>query len=177
MLAAAIAANLGVYVISTLPSPNTPHDIAAVLPCGAILAARALVPARIAGRLTALAAAGIAMAAALLPLSVTAAGPTPPSGPLTAWLQAHGLRYGLGGYWDGSAVTLQSGNQVQVRTVEVKGRKITPFPWETDTLWFESSRHYANFVIIDLSGNDLGPAAGRIFGKPPAATGSGAGMS
>ncbi len=50
VLAAAIAANLGVYVISTLPSPNTPHDIAAVLPCGAILAARALVPARIAGQ-------------------------------------------------------------------------------------------------------------------------------
>ena len=168
VLLVAIAVNLGVYVISTLPSPRSPHDIVAVLPCGAILGARALVPARIAGRLTALAAAGVAMVAALLPLSVIAAQPTatPDSAGLASWLQAHGLRYGLGGYWDGSAVTLQSGNQVQVRTVEVNGRKITPYPWETNTLWFQPSRHYANFVIIDLSNHDLGPAAARFFGKP-----------
>ena len=108
------------------------------------------------------------MVAALLPLSVIAAQPTaiPASAGLAHWLQAHGLRYGLGGYWDGSAVTLQSGNQVQVRTVELNGREITPYPWETNTLWFKPSRHYANFVIIDLSNHDLGPAAARFFGKP-----------
>jgi hypothetical protein len=168
VLLVAIAANLGVYVISTLPSPRSPHDIVAVLPCGAILGARALVPARIAGRLTALAATGVAAVAALLPLSVIAAQPTavPPWGGLANSLQAHGLRYGLAGYWDGSAVTLQSGNQVQVRTVMVTGHTITPYPWETNTLWFEPSRHYANFVIIDLNNHDLGTFAARYFGKP-----------
>lgn len=168
VLLVAIAANLGVYVISTLPSPRSPHDIVAVLPCGAILGARALVPARIAGRLTALAATGAGAVAALLPLSVIAAQPTtvPAWGGLVSSLQAHGLRYGLAGYWDGSAVTLQSGNQVQVRTVLVTGHTITPYPWETNTLWFEPSRHYANFVIIDLSNHDLGTSAVRSFGKP-----------
>jgi hypothetical protein len=168
VLLVAIAANLGVYMISTLPGPHSPHDIVAVLPCGAILGARVLVPARIAGWLTALAATGVAVVAALLPMSVIAAQPTsiPALGGLAHSLQAHGLRYGLAGYWDGSAVTLQSGNQVQVRTVQRTGHEITPFPWETNTLWFEPSRHYANFVIIDLSNHDLGTAAARLFGKP-----------
>ena len=50
VLTVAIIANIGVYVLSTLPAPNTPHDLVGVLPAGAILAARALVPARLAGR-------------------------------------------------------------------------------------------------------------------------------
>ncbi len=169
VLLVAIAANLGVYVISTLPSPGSPHDIVAVLPCAAVLGARTIVPARMAGRLTALAVSAVAAVAALLPLSVTAAEPnaSPPWGVLAPWLQAHGLHYGLGGYWDGSAVTLQSSNEVQVRTVKVAGNKITPRPWETNTLWFEPSRHYANFLIINLVNHpDLGPAAERFFGKP-----------
>ena len=168
VLVTAIVANLVVYTISTIPSPKTPHDLVTVLVCGAVLAARALVPARFASRVPALAVCGVAMVAALVPLSVVASNPAPrtPWAPLTSWLSAHGLKNGLGGYWDGSAVTLQSGNQVQVRTVEVNGRKITPYPWETNTLWFQPSRHYANFVIIDLSNHDLGPAAARFFGKP-----------
>lgn len=157
-LVVAIAVNIGAYVISTLPTPNTPHDLAVVLPASAVLAARTLVPARIADMRTALAASGVAVVAAFLPLSVIAAQPPAVSGgaQLAGWLQAHGLRYGLGGYWDGSAVTVQAGGHVQVRTVEVKGREVTPYPWETNTLWFDHSRHYANFAIIDLTNHDLG---------------------
>jgi len=168
LLLVAIIVNLGVYTISTLPTPQTPHDIVIVLPAGAILGARALVPARVTGRLTGLAMSGAAMVAALLPLSLAASqpAPVPPWAGLTAWLQAHGLRYGLGGYWDGSAVTLLSGDQVQVRTVELAGGQITPFPWETNTLWYDPARHYANFVVIDLIYHDLGPSAERFFGKP-----------
>lgn len=168
VLVAAIAVNIGAYVVSTLPGPNSPHDLAALLPAGAVLAARALVPARIASRFNALAASSVALAAALLPLSAIASKPPAISGgaQLVGWLQAHGLRYGLGGYWDGSASTLLSGNQVQVRTVVVKGRRVTPYLWETNTLWFAPARHYANFVIIDLTNHDLGPAAEPIFGRP-----------
>jgi hypothetical protein len=169
VLVVAIVINLGIYVISTLPTPRTPFDIIAVLPCGAVLAARALVPARIAGRLTALAVTGVAAVAALLPLSVAAAQPAAVSSwtQLTAWLHSHGLGYGLAGYWDGSEISLESGNQVQVRTVEVTGGKITPYPWETNTAWFDPTRHYANFVIIDLGKDpDLGGNAEPILGTP-----------
>jgi hypothetical protein len=168
ILLAAIAVNIGVYVVSTLPGNNSPHDIVAVLPAGAILGARALVPARIEGRIKALAATALAMVAALLPVSLVAAQPPAVAhwAQLTAWLQGHGLSYGLGGYWDGSAVTLLSGNQVRVRTVELKGGQITLLPWETNTLWFDPARNYANFVIIGVDKNDLGPEAERFFGKP-----------
>lgn len=167
-LLVAIAVNIGLYLISTLPTPRTPHDLVAVLPSGAILGARALVPAHIRGRLTALAATGAAMVAALLPLSLVAARPpaVPPYAQLTAWLQAHRLSYGLGGYWDGSAVTLLSDDRVRVRTVQVKNGRLSPFAWETNTGWFDPARNHATFVIIDLVHHDLGPNAERFFGRP-----------
>jgi 4-amino-4-deoxy-L-arabinose transferase-like glycosyltransferase len=168
LLLVAIIVNIGVYTISTLPTPQTPHDIVTVLPAGAILGARALVPAHVTTRLTGLVMSATAVVAALLPLSLAASQPAqvPPWAALTTWLRAHGLRYGLGGYWDGSSVTLLSGDQVQVRTVELKGGQITPFPWETNTLWYDPARHYANFVVIDLIYHDLGPNAERFFGEP-----------
>jgi hypothetical protein len=169
-LLVAIVVNLGAYTVSGLPGPRTPHDIVVVLPASAILGARALVPARIAARpALAASAAAAAVVAALLPLSLAAAARPPQVSPLsglTTWLAQHGLRYGLGGYWDGSAVTLLSGDQVQVRTVRVKQGQLTLFPWETNTGWFNPAQHYANFVIIDPTGNDLGPNAEPFFGKP-----------
>jgi hypothetical protein len=65
---------------------------------------------------------------------------------------------------------MQSGMQVQVRAIKVTGtpagREITPYAWETNTLWFDPSRYYANFVIIDLSEGNLPAQVGRLFGKP-----------
>jgi hypothetical protein len=169
VLLVAIVVNIVAYTISTLPGPRAPHDIVAVLPASAILAARALVPERITGRLTAAVATSAAVIATLLPLCLTAVH-RPPQTPswesLAKWLNANDLHYGLGGYWDASSVTLQSGGGVAIRTVMVKGGKITPFPWETNTLWFDPTRHYANFVVIDLVDHDLAPSAERYFGKP-----------
>jgi hypothetical protein len=169
LLLVAIVINVGVYAISTLPTPRTPHDLVAVLPAGAILGARALVPPRIAGRLTALAAVAVAAVAALLPLSLAAAA-RPPQVPsyavLASWLEDHGLHYGLSGYWDGSSVTVLSAGSVKVRTVHLVDGAIRPFPWETDTRWYDPARYYANFVVIDLVNIDLVPQAARYFGKP-----------
>jgi hypothetical protein len=169
LLLVAIVANIVVYLVSTLPTPRSPHDIVVVLPAGAILGARALVPARIAGRLTGRAATCVAVVAALLPLSLQAAArppEVPPVTGLTAWLEAHGLRYGLGGYWDSAVVTLQSGGQVLVRAVEQTEGAITPDPWETNLLWYDPSRYYANFVIFEVTGNDLGQQDISYFGTP-----------
>ena len=168
LLCAAIVINLSAYVISTMPIPSNPYEVVAVLPCGAVLAARACVPGHIAGTLRGSMAAGLAATAALLPLATAAARPAAavPTAPLSAWLKAHGLVYGLAGYWNGSVITLESGNQVQVRAVTIDGRQVTPYLWETNTLWFDASRHDATFVIIDLAGTGLSPSAEQDFGRP-----------
>jgi hypothetical protein len=116
----------------------------------------------------------------LLPLAAAATLPrvTPPAVPLAAWLKARGLTYGIGGYWDASAVTLQSGNQIQVRAVvkssdPITGFYITAYDWETKPDWYDASRHDATFVIANgyypastiLKATDVE----RYFG-PPAAT-------
>jgi hypothetical protein len=169
VLLLAIVANVVVYAFSTLPTSADPHDLAGLLPAGAILGARALVPGRVAGRLTARVVACAAMIAALLPLSLVAAARSPqvtPVAALTAWLQAHRLRYGLGGYWDSSVVSLQSGGRVLVRAVGDVDGQITPDAWEVNFLWYDPARYYANFVIFNVSGGDLGTPDMRFFGAP-----------
>jgi len=168
LLCAAIVVNLSAYVISTMPIPSNPYEVVAVLPCGAILAARACVPGHIGGTLRAGLATGLAAIAALVPLATAAARPAAavPTAPLSAWLQAHGLTYGLAGYWNSSAITLESGNRVRVRAVLMNGRQVIPYLWETNTLWYDASRYDANFVIIDLAGPGLSPFAEQAFGKP-----------
>jgi hypothetical protein len=106
-----------------MPTLTNPYEIVAVLPCGAVLAARALVPGHLVGTLRAGLATGLAAIAALLPMTAAAARPaaTAPTAPLSAWLEAHGLTYGLAGYWNSSAITLDSDNRVQVRAVVVTG--------------------------------------------------------
>ncbi len=168
LLCAAIVINLSAYVISTIPAPSNPHEVVAVLPCGAVLAARACVPGQIADSLRAGLAVGLTTVVALVPLTVAAARPVAavPTAPLSAWLEAHGLTYGLAGYWNSSVITLQSGNQVQVRAVAMDGRQVIPYGWEANTSWFDASRHDATFLITDLVGNGLSPSAEGYFGKP-----------
>ena len=151
LLCATIVVNLATYVVSALPNLHNSREIAAVLPCGAVLAARALVPGRISSAPRARAVAAIAALAALLPLAAAVARPpaVPPSVPLAAWLKTHGLRYGIAGYWDASPVTLESRDQVQVRAVTRKAGAYHAYNWETDLSWYTPSQHDATFVIAD----------------------------
>jgi hypothetical protein len=200
MLCVAVVVNLAAYLFSTLPSTYSSREIALVLPCGAVLAARACVPGRFPDAQQARLAAGAAVLAALLPLTAAAAtlpAVTAPAVPLAAWLQAHGLRYGIAGYWDASAVTLQSGGQVQVRavvstngTVAANGQvasaaqpaeqpgqlwgpgRIRPFYWETKADWYHASAHDATFVIANGQYPDSAPLTSaevrHAFGQPVA---------
>jgi len=168
LLCAAIVINLAVYVVSTMPIPSNPYEVVAILPCGAVLAARACVPRRIPDRLRAGLTTGLVAAVALAPLAIAAARSPAmaPTAPVTAWLEAHGLTYGLAGYWNSSVITLHSGGQVQARAVVIQGSRVIRYDWETDTQWFDPSRHDATFVITDLAGIGLSPWAEHYFGKP-----------
>jgi hypothetical protein len=169
LLFAAIVFNLGTYVVSVMPSPHGSREVAAVLPCGAVLAARALVPARITGMSRAFAAVAATGLIALLPLATAATRPpaSPASAPLAAWLEAHGLRYGIAGYWDASIVTLQSGNRVQIRAVDLYRHIYVP-GWETNTLWYDASRYDATFVVADVHGRYPAARFEHFLGKPAA---------
>jgi hypothetical protein len=176
LLCVAIVLQLAVYTVSTL-SAGRAYDVAAVLPGGAVLAARACVPERIARAPRARARVVLAAAAvaALIPLAAAVTRPpvTPPAVPLAAWLKAHGLTYGIAGYFDSSAVTLQSGDQVQVRAVYDTSGKFVVYGIMTKYDWFSPSAHDANFVIADPAHAYPWDAftAGeyeRYFGRPAA---------
>jgi hypothetical protein len=173
LLCVAIVINTAVYVISTMPKSRYAYEIVAVLPFAAVLAARACVPARIAGAWRGRAAIATAAVAALLPLTA-AAGPapvTPTAVPVAAWLEAHGLTYGIAGYWDASAVAVQSADRVQVRAVVQPNGRITPYAWETVPSWYDPSLHDATFVIgypSGAGGNITLAMAERNFGRPAA---------
>jgi hypothetical protein len=157
LLCVAIVVNITVYVISSIPAQANARELAAVLPCGAILAARALVPGRIVGVRRAQVAIAAAAAAALVPLAAAATHPTatPDAARLATWLEAHRLTYGIAGYWDASAVTVQSGDRVKVRAVTIKqfGQSVqfAASNWETKPSWYDAKHHDATFVIADLS--------------------------
>ncbi len=170
------------YLISVMPLPDGSREVAAVLPCGAILAARALVPARITTRRRAIPAITASALIALVPLATAAARPSvgatsgPAAGPATAplsfWLTTHGLTYGVGGYWDASVVTLQSGDKVKVRAVDLHenvnapGWKINIPGWETNSLWYDPSRYQATFAVADVHGRYPATGFEQFFGKP-----------
>jgi hypothetical protein len=168
LLALAIVFNLGAYVFSNIPTPTNSHEIAIVLPAGAVLAARVLVPARITSRFTAAAVVTVAAVAALVPLITASTFPraTQRSDNLIAWLQAHHLRYGLAGYWSASATTENAGGKVQIFPISVVGKKAETYNWESDMAWYDASSYDANFVAIEAKYPLTVAQAERVFGKP-----------
>jgi hypothetical protein len=188
VLAAVIVVNLAVYVVSLMPEPNGYREIAAVLPCGAVLAARALVPATIRQATRALAVASAAGLIALVPLSAAATrpyaspalGPGPgdgssdPTAPLTSWLEDHRVAYGISGYWSSSIITLQSGGEVAIRAITLvpkvggHGWDVRAPYWETNSLWLDPSLHDARYVIAQAQGRDSPTTYEKAFGKPTA---------
>ena len=188
VLVGVIVLNFALYVVSRAPLPEGSRELAAMLPCGAVLAARALIPGQLTRRAFALAAVAMTGLLALVPLAVAAArpqvgpatGPAPSNGgsaqtaPLTTWLERHGVTYGIGGYWDASVVTLQSGGRVEIRTIDLAqkpngaGWRSYVRAWETNALWYDPSRHDARWAIARLRGPYSVRTYESLFGKPEA---------
>jgi len=69
--------------------------------------------------------------------------------PLTkvaAFLEARHLRYGLGGYWEASLLTVETGGAVTVRAVTPAC--LQPYRWESKRDWYDPKRHSANFILL-----------------------------
>jgi hypothetical protein len=171
VLAVAIVLNVVLYLL-TNAADLAAHEVAVIVPFGAALAARMLVPsageqpdragrfaasharpARRPGRRIGLVglAAGIAVLAGYLAglgyeISQPSAAP-PPDTMVASWLAAHHLTYGLSGYWTSSSVTADSGNHVQVRALRIDN--LSPDLWMSELSWYNPRHHDANFILLD----------------------------
>jgi hypothetical protein len=170
VLLVAMILNIAAYVPSTLADATdlNAREFAVVLPFGAVLAGRALAPV-IASRWTPEITAswstpkitvvrallpGALLAAALLAgygasLGYAAAQPSAPpaNSELAEFLAAHHLGDGVGGYWQSSIVTVQSGGTVTIRAL-LPGT-LQPDLWEAKASWYDPGVHRATFLVTD----------------------------
>ena len=85
--------------------------------------------------------------------------------------------YGLGDYWNANTITLDSGNQVQVRYVSRVGDRLVDRPWETKNSWYDPAQHDATFLVTPGPADVCSPgtpagwqAVARATFGPPSAT-------
>ncbi len=173
LLAVGLVINLTGFLVSTrVVNISSAREIAAVLPLGAVLAARLLSARLAAARLIPLLLVGLLGYAAILGQEVTARPAPNPAQQLADWLVARHFHDGLAGYWQASVTTLSSRGRVQVSPVCGTGRRLALDPWEINTSWYDPARRYANFLVIGGIGSCGNPSeaqAKAVFG-PPAQT-------
>jgi hypothetical protein len=181
VLGVAIVLNIALFVLTTAGSEG-PHEVADVAPFGAALAARMLTAPRRAGagapgrlarpaRAVAYGAGVVVLAGYLGGLAHDVVQPESPAAfsRVAAWLQAHHLTYGLGGYWESSIVTVQTGEQVRVRAL-LKAT-LGPDLWLAEPAWYDPTAQQANFVVLSSTPgfkNNWEPRAlvAKVFGRP-----------
>ena len=126
------------------------HEIAVVLPFGAVLAGRTVGPwlaSRRRPRITLAPVLVAVLGCYLAALGYSITRPTLPAQhqSLTDWLVAHHLTGGLGTYWTGANTALASGGQVQVAPMHNNGT--TPYTWVAKSSWYDPAVSRATFVI------------------------------
>jgi hypothetical protein len=176
VLTAALVLLLVAYVLRGTPNVvGSAHEIAGVLPIGAVLAGRLLAGTLARGRVLILALALVLGCYAGIEVhNAVQQRPADPNAQVAAWLQAHHLTYGLGDYWNANAITLDSGNQVQVRYVSRVGDTLMVRPWETKNSWYDRTQHDATFLVTPGPAKACSPgtpagwqaAAKATFGPP-----------
>jgi hypothetical protein len=163
LLLAGIVANIFAYIPSTLAdhSALNTREIAPVLPFAAVLAARMLGDRRLAGPLATIRLPGRRFGVRLVAGSLvvllgwygyglwrqadTPAAPEPYA-QLAAFLERNHLSYGLGGYWQASVITVETGGAVTIRAVTPAC--LQPYLWEAKSEWYQASQHHANFLLL-----------------------------
>ena len=170
---------LAAYVVRGNPDvTGSTHEIAAVLPIGAVLAGRLLAGTLTRDRLLIPALALVlACYAGIEVHNIVQPRPPDPNAQIAGWLRAHNLSYGFGDYWNANAMTVDSGNQVQVRYVSRIGDTLVQRPWESESSWYDPARHDAVFLVTPGPANVCSPgtqagweAAARATFGPPSGT-------
>jgi len=173
--------NVVAYVPSTLADATdlNAREFAVVLPFGAVLAGRTLAPGLVAGlrgaslrrRRAAALLAGALLAGYGASLGYAAAQPSvpPANEQLAAFLAAHHLTSGIGGYWESSVVTVGSDGAVTIRAV-LPGT-LRPDLWEAKGSWYDSGPNHATFLVTDSAPGFFNhwqpsPAALAALGRP-----------
>ena len=149
VLVAAVAIDLAAYVagIRAVDLHST-REIAAVLPCCAVLAGRLLAGRLDAARMTP--ALLVVLTGYVVCLGREMGQPAQPAQGqvLASWLAAHHLDYGLAGYWQAASTTLDSRDKVHVLSVLPRYGTVSRGSWETDTSWYDPQRHTATFFVL-----------------------------
>src|SRR6202167_850670 len=166
LLLAGIVLHLVAYIPSTLADHSALHvrEIAPVLPFGAVLAARML-----GDRLLALGpmirvrlprvSRPVRLRLIVIPLVVLfgwysfglyqqadTPGAANPFTGLEQLPDVNNLSYGLGGYWDASVITVDTGGAVTIRAVSPSCMQ--PYEWENKLDWYVPSENVANFLLL-----------------------------
>ncbi len=175
IVVAGTLATLASGILGTeLPSLSHAHEVAILLPFGAVLAGRmlpGLIPDRWRpGRLMVpVLAAWLACALAALCWAATWSPLPTPDQALASWLTSHRYTEGLGYYWDSNDVTVVSGGKVLVAPIVPQATAARH--WEASSSWYDPSDRRANFVIAvtDPSAPPGGLAVAnvrKVFGRP-----------
>jgi hypothetical protein len=175
MLAAAAASPLMIPVGGT-------HEIAVVLPLGAVLGGRVVGPWLADVSAPSRRFARAARAAVTCELAVVGLGllaclgyaaaqpPQPPrDAPLADWLAAHHLTSGLSGYWNANITTLVTGGKVHLAPLISGGTY--GYLWVAKEDWFNPAVSSANFIVTTTQpgggGSDVDLSEARAwYGKP-----------
>jgi hypothetical protein len=168
LLATAVMANLiATALLIQATAYGSVRDYAAVLPFGAVLAARILGP-RIAGAARPATLLSVVLAGYVLGLVSAMTVPAVPAydARLTSWLAAHHLSYGVGSYWNANIVTLTSGQRIHVVSWKDKGGALRVHRWEAERSWYSPRRHDANFAVFRARQRGLRHFAVAFFGRP-----------
>jgi hypothetical protein len=163
LLLAGIVANVFAYIPSTLAdhSALNTREIAPVLPFAAVLAGRMLGERLLRGPLATIRLPGRRFGLRLVAGSLvvlmgwygyglwrqadTPAAPEPYA-QLATFLKQNHLSYGLGGYWQASVITVETGSAVTIRAVTPAC--LQPYKWESKQEWYDASHHRANFLLL-----------------------------
>jgi hypothetical protein len=165
---------VGAYLFSTLPYTTwDTRQMSAILPFGAVLAARLLAADLI--RLRLLPVLGAVLAGYVAALGYGVAQPAVPAHDqdLADWLVAHHLTGGLSVYDEGNIVTLDSGGKVRLRAVSWQPGGPVPRLYQSEVSWYDPVTNGASFVVnTTADGPDSvipAPEITAAFG-PPAQT-------
>jgi hypothetical protein len=168
LLTVGIPVYLAAYAFSTIAASGGAYEFIGVVALIVVLGARN-VPLPEPRRLP-LAAAVAGLTAVAVLATGFAPGVVSPQEKVAAWLKAHGLTYGLGGYWDAASTTVDSGNAVAVRSVVQNGDgRYGVYAWVTNLSWYDPAKHNAQFFIANPTVPGQRPAdVEAAYGAPAA---------